>query len=84
MSDEHEQPAPESAHEAETAREAAAEAERRRRGRDRRSLIDLTRAERGEPERRRLPGVDRRGTDAVPEAEAPREEPRGQGEDRSA
>jgi hypothetical protein len=38
------------------------EAERRRRE-DRRSLIDLTRAERGEPERRRLPGVDRRGPD---------------------
>ncbi len=35
----------------------------RRAGRDRRSLIDLTRAERGEPERRRLPGVDRRGPD---------------------
>ncbi|MEZ0493933.1 hypothetical protein AB2L28_16985 [Kineococcus sp. TBRC 1896] len=27
---------------------------------DRRTTIDLTRAERGEPERRRLPGVDRR------------------------
>ena len=32
----------------------------RRRSSDRRSLIDLTRAERGEPERRRLPGVERR------------------------
>ena len=71
MSDEHEQPAAES----------APEAERRRRGQDRRHLIDLTRAERGEPERRRLPGVDRRGTDDVPEAEVPREDG---DEDRSA
>ncbi|MEZ0164899.1 hypothetical protein AB2L27_08990 [Kineococcus sp. LSe6-4] len=34
--------------------------EDRRRRVDRRTTIDLTRAERGEPERRRLPGVDRR------------------------
>lgn len=34
--------------------------ENRHRREDRRSLIDLTRAEKGEPERRRLPGVDRR------------------------
>ncbi|GAA0309960.1 hypothetical protein [Kineococcus aurantiacus] len=35
-----------------------------RRGRpDRRTTIDLTRVERGEPERRRLPGVDRRDND---------------------
>ncbi|WP_432524403.1 hypothetical protein [Kineococcus sp. SYSU DK006] len=75
MSDEHEQPAP----------EPGTEAERRRRGQDRRSLIDLTRAERGEPERRRLPGVDRRGTDAVPEAETTREVPReDEGRGRSA
>jgi hypothetical protein len=38
------------------------DAQRRRRD-DRRSLIDLTRVERGEPERRRLPGVERRGPD---------------------
>ncbi|WP_432542842.1 hypothetical protein [Kineococcus sp. SYSU DK002] len=37
--------------------------EDRRRRVDRRSTIDLTRAERGEPERRRLPGVDRRDND---------------------
>ena len=83
MSDEHERPAPEPAPESGPAPET--EAERRRRGQDRRSLIDLTRAERGEPERRRLPGVDRRGTDAVPEAEVPREAPReDEGEGRSA
>ena len=37
-----------------------ADEENRRRRVDRRTTIDLTRAERGEPERRRLPGVDRR------------------------
>ncbi|WP_432564914.1 hypothetical protein [Kineococcus sp. SYSU DK003] len=40
----------------------AEQPEGRRRPTDRRSLIDLTRAERGEPERRRLPGVERRST----------------------
>ncbi|MBB2902595.1 hypothetical protein FHR75_003426 [Kineococcus radiotolerans] len=39
----------------------------RRRREDRRSLIDLTRAERGEPERRRLPGVERRSPDDHPD-----------------
>ncbi|PRY16926.1 hypothetical protein [Kineococcus rhizosphaerae] len=45
-----------------------AEDERRRRV-DRRSTIDLTRVERGEPERRRLPGVDRRDNDDSADAE---------------
>ena len=49
-------------------------AERRRRD-DRRSLIDLTRAERGEPERRRLPGVDRRGPDETPDDATDPEDP---------
>ncbi|WP_432485838.1 hypothetical protein [Kineococcus esterisolvens] len=43
-----------------------------RRGPDRRRLVDLTRAERGEPERRRFIGVDRRGpgdSTPVPELE---------------
>ncbi|MEW1957710.1 hypothetical protein [Kineococcus sp. NPDC059986] len=41
--------------------DATGESEENRRQRvDRRTTIDLTRAERGEPERRRLPGVDRR------------------------
>jgi len=45
------------------------DSERRERS-ERRSLIDLTRAERGEPERRHLPGVERRDDVAdVPEAE---------------
>lgn len=47
--------------------ESAEEAERRERH-ERRSLIDLTRVERGEPERRRLPGVERRGPDDDPAA----------------
>lgn len=42
----------------------------RHRRQDRRSLIDLTRVERGEPERRRLPGVERRAT-PVDEDERP-------------
>ena len=45
-----------------------ADDERRRRA-DRRTTIDLTRAERGEPERRRLPGVDRRDNDDSADAE---------------
>ncbi|WP_432495488.1 hypothetical protein [Kineococcus auxinigenes] len=51
----------------------------RRSSADRRTLIDLTRAERGEPERRRLVGVDRRGPDPadvpVPELEADQDVP---------
>ena len=35
-------------------------ADERRERHERRNLIDLTRSERGEPERRRLPGVERR------------------------
>ncbi|MFB9376144.1 hypothetical protein ACFFKU_01095 [Kineococcus gynurae] len=35
---------------------------------DRRRTVDLTRAERGEPERRAFPGLERRGT-AGPERE---------------
>lgn len=50
----------------ESVEESVEEAERRER-RERRSLIDLTRAERGEPERRHLPGLERRG----PEGETP-------------
>lgn len=42
-----------------TAAQADEDDDRRHRV-DRRTTIDLTRAERGEPERRRLPGVDRR------------------------
>ena len=34
--------------------------EERRQPVERRKLVDLTRSERGEPERRRLPGVERR------------------------
>jgi hypothetical protein len=45
----------------------------RRRRTDRRSLIDLTRAERGEPERRRLPGVERRSR-AEDESDEPTDE----------
>lgn len=42
----------------------------RRERSERRSLIDLTRAERGEPERRHLPGVERRDdADDVPDGE---------------
>ena len=42
----------------------------RRERREHRNLIDLTRAERGEPERRHLPGVERRDDVAdVPDAE---------------
>lgn len=41
----------------------------RRRRDDRRSLIDLTRAERGEPERRRLPGIERRSPDGDPDGD---------------
>ncbi|MGI4896360.1 MAG: hypothetical protein ACRYF3_14730 [Janthinobacterium lividum] len=37
--------------------------EERRERLERRSLIDLTRAERGEPERRLLPGIERRTAD---------------------
>ena len=50
----------------------------RRRGPDRRRLVDLTRAERGEPERRRFVGVDRRGPDddvPVPELEPDQDVP---------
>jgi len=47
----------------------------RRERRERRSLIDLTRAERGEPERRHLPGVERRDEAEVPEAEKLPDEP---------
>ncbi|WP_432573463.1 hypothetical protein [Kineococcus sp. SYSU DK005] len=50
-----------------------------RRGPDRRKLIDLTRAERGEPERRRFVGVDRRAPDPdevpVPELEQDQDVP---------
>ncbi|NAZ84955.1 hypothetical protein [Kineococcus indalonis] len=63
-----------------------------RRGPDRRKLIDLTRAERGEPERRRFVGVDRRSPGPqtpVPELEddqdvppRPEEDAADAGEDR--
>ncbi|WP_337061971.1 hypothetical protein [Kineococcus sp. G2] len=61
------------------AQDEPAPGDQRRRGTDRRKLIDLTRAERGEPERRSLPGVDRRGPDPddtpVPELEVDQDVP---------
>jgi hypothetical protein len=57
------------------------DAERRER-RERRSLIDLTRAERGEPERRHLPGVERRDEADVPAAELLPDDEDVPGEDR--
>lgn len=59
------------------------DSERRERS-ERRSLIDLTRAERGEPERRHLPGVERRDDVAdVPDAEKLPDDEDRRDEDRS-